>query len=658
MSCQAQDSSSTTTKTQISHASTNSLHHSKLNSCRQPFLANSQAQATTHRFASPMAPKRGRKRDRAETLDGPGDVSTSPLANLLLQYWAWGQLSAPMLQSIALAASRTAEGDYHVQQMARFGTSGRQPQNIQRSIISAYCPDVCAPEPFEIMVPVTLKVNTETVTQELPFHMFLPHEWLFSLTQAGMADEILGIQQLAEFWQGQSADDPKLKLNPSLSGNNSKRVPLMVHGDGGQHQKRDTLMIVSMRSVLTSLPIEKSQMLLAALPKRCRVQSKGTSLSPEEDSWYHIWRVLKWSFTAAFHGVMPNVDHLGQEFPANSRRAQLAGQPIMSHSRNACIWVLAGDQDYQSNEMGLPHSSSNNPCGYCKCGVYQDLFTDFRLTASWRNTQLQPEESRRSPRCSHLVLQVPGVVFEMFHFDAMHCLELGITGHVLANIMFTVVFQDMKQMSRAEAMKQLWSKVLKNYIDLNIPAESRISNLQLKHFCTEGRPHKAYPDLSTAIKARERRYLIPVFLNICEEFRHGTEAKEHRFQAMRYLDRVYRIIDAEEGSEFFHTDQQSRQLEQAIHSFLSHYAVLAKQAVNSSLLLWSIVPKFHYLIHLGQQARFLRSRKSWCYGSESMVGKIILLAASCLAGTPPHQVSIALCDKYRVAMHLSFTQQE
>ena len=75
----------------------------------------------------------------------------------------------------------------------------------------------------------------------------------------------------------------------------------------------------------------------------------------------------------------------------------------------------------------------------------------------------------------------------MLHFDATHCLELGITGHVLANIMFTVVFQDMKQMSRAEAMKQLWSKVLKNYIDLDIPADSRIY-LQLKDFCTEGRP--------------------------------------------------------------------------------------------------------------------------------------------------------------------------
>jgi hypothetical protein len=252
-------------------------------------------------------------------------------------------------------------------------------------------------------------------------------------------------------------------------------------------------------------------------------------------------------------------------------------------------------------------------------------------------------------------MKIPGVVHEMFHFDAMHCLELGILGHVLANIMFTIIYEDLRHLSRAEGLKQLWSKVLKNYMDLDIPAGSRISNLQLKHFCVEGKPHKNYPDLSTVVKARERRYLVSVFLNIAEEFKNANEAAEHRFQVMRYLHKMYTIIDDDEGdSEFFHTAKKAEEFEDAIHKFLSHYAWLSKEAMKNCKFLWSIVPKFHFLIHLGQQARFLRSRRSWCYGSESMVGKIITLAAACLDGTSPHQLSISLCDKYRIAMHLSF----
>jgi hypothetical protein len=314
--------------------------------------------------AAPEVPSEpsGRQEQQQRRIDTE-DVSSSPLASLLLQYWAWGQMSAPMLQAIALAAVRSGPDDPHVQAMAKFGTYGRQQQNIQRSILQAYCPQLCTPEPYEVMVPMLVKQDTDTVTQQVPLHMFLPHEWLHCLHKANVAEEILGLDHLREFWQGQSGEDPKLALNAFLQSEEDRvnKVPLLLHGDGGQHQKRDTLMIVSFRSILSQLPIEQSQMLLAALPKKCRVHAKSLSLDADQDTWHVIWKVLTWSFTAAWHGRHPDTNHRGEPWPAGSSRALMAGQPIFAQGKGAVLWVLAGDQDYQANEKGLPRSSSNFP---------------------------------------------------------------------------------------------------------------------------------------------------------------------------------------------------------------------------------------------------------------------------------------------------------
>jgi hypothetical protein len=98
---------------------------------------------------------------------------------------------------------------------------------IQETFREAFCKPTAlkfsTPQPYEVMVPMIVKVDTDTRMQMLPFHMFLPHEWLYSLSQTGLEDELLGLQRLLKFWQGQSKEDPKLKLNPALSGDNAGR---------------------------------------------------------------------------------------------------------------------------------------------------------------------------------------------------------------------------------------------------------------------------------------------------------------------------------------------------------------------------------------------------------------------------------------------------
>jgi hypothetical protein len=109
-----------------------------------------------------------------------------------------------------------------------------------------------------------------------------------TLAEADISADVLGLQRVQWFWNSHDGRDPKFYLN--ILGND--KVPLLVHGDGGQFQKRDSILVLSMRSVLATENVKTSQLLLAAVPKKCR--TKGVL----GDTWEQVWTVLAWSFTA------------------------------------------------------------------------------------------------------------------------------------------------------------------------------------------------------------------------------------------------------------------------------------------------------------------------------------------------------------------------
>ena len=81
----------------------------------------------------------------------------------------------------------------------------------------------------------------------------------------------------------------------------------MLHGDGGAFQRADSIIVLSMRSILSSAPVAHSQMLLHYLNQQC------TSLTTR-------------SLSHMFFGKFPERNHLEQEWRPKSSRAKLAGQ--------------------------------------------------------------------------------------------------------------------------------------------------------------------------------------------------------------------------------------------------------------------------------------------------------------------------------------------
>ena len=280
----------------------------------------------------------------------------SPLGRVLLEKWAWGILSAPLVQEITNAAKLSGALAPDIVWMAALGSYGRLEGNINKGLVRQYCKHLIPPEPHSIQVPFKVRRGTTTVVSRLPCELLLPHDWFAALEAAGAAESVFGLDQLAQFWQDHDPQDPKLVDNVVLRAGPQRVVPFVLHGDGARFQTRDSLMIVSMRSLLASGTIKDTQLLLAAIPKRCRV--KG----PAGNTWDCIWKTLAWSFTALSQGLHPCVDPGGLPFPVGSRRALLAGAPLATSGRRGLVYAFIADMEFHAVELGLAHASSTTPC--------------------------------------------------------------------------------------------------------------------------------------------------------------------------------------------------------------------------------------------------------------------------------------------------------
>lgn len=558
-------------------------------------------------------------------------------------YIAW-LAKAPALQELANAARLSGVTSQDMVKLASLGAYGSQPQNIQRDLLRSFFNDTIVPKPYIIMdVPFKIDNHRHTGACEL----MLPHDWFAAVSSSHLVNDVFGVQDLSKFWQGQHLDDPKLHGNTLGQQGFEEFVPFLLHGDGAQFQRRDSITVVSMKSILSAADTLGSHLMLAAVPKRCRYSNK----LPSDDTWHPIWETVCWSLKAMFEGKHPCVDERGFEFARNSQRGQLAGKLLNPRGLKGVIFTITGDLEYFANDLGLSHSSSRAPCWLCKANTADTPYNDFRPAAKWRATVISPEAHRCNPPTKHLLMNVPGIVAETFAIDCLHTLELGVTAHTLSNIMFDFVFKELEG-TRSEALTTLWDEIQRLYRTLQIDSRNRIPTLKLESFCQKGSPWLNYPELH-GIKAREARYLVPVFAQLFND-RDDTEYKQHRRACISHLNAAYIIIDA--NLYRVPRDQHARFVKH-IDAFLLHYTWLANTAFKENCYQWSVVPKHHYTAHLPQQAKFLSPRVGWTYGGESMVGKISQLAMACLDGTPAHKVGHTLFLKYCAGMHLRFQRQ-
>ena len=172
-----------------------------------------------------MLPTRGiRQRAIARRAhDGHHGSQPSALGELLLELWAFGELSATRVQKISAAAIQDhSDSPELLHHLAKCGASGRQPSNIHRSLctfIKRRAPEV--PQPLDFHLPMVFKrfkkgptvgVNGAMHSMEPPFHWFA---FLYGQSQIDFRNRFLGGRGgnigdvLENFWNGIPDSDPR-----------------------------------------------------------------------------------------------------------------------------------------------------------------------------------------------------------------------------------------------------------------------------------------------------------------------------------------------------------------------------------------------------------------------------------------------------------------
>lgn len=286
--------------------------------------------------------------------------SRSPLFTLLLQKWAWGDLSAQGIQEIAKAAHQSGCSTGDIVQLASLGAWGSKPGNIHRDLVRHVANCITAPDPYPVHTKVRQREKDGSYTivnQEI--HILLPHEWLYSLDQNSMMEDIVGLDGVEAFWALQDVEgNPRFRLSdPGFNLKSEQPIPFTFHGDGVPHTEPDSLNVLSMRSMTTTLPISHSQLLISAIPKACIV--------PE--TMDRVWKIISWSLVAMLKGRFPALDPDGIPFSPESKEAAMAGLPLVKGSgKRGFIYAITGDFEWFSQEFGFPRAMADNPCPYCK----------------------------------------------------------------------------------------------------------------------------------------------------------------------------------------------------------------------------------------------------------------------------------------------------
>ena len=216
--------------------------------------------------------------------------------------------------------------------MASMGSWGQVPGNCNRDLKRAYpCDDL--PLPTTVRVPCLSEKAHPTIVVHTDVGLMLPHLWIASIATSHLADQLLGLQSVEQFWASVNQHDPRLQArggHPVLSvpNYNSSVVPLWLHGDGVEYAEDESLMTLTFGSVLATTNSMDSMFWMASFVKAVT----ATQTKHGADTWDSIWKVLVWSFKALWLGTHPTKDWNDEDFEVGSLFLQKAGQPLYKKS--------------------------------------------------------------------------------------------------------------------------------------------------------------------------------------------------------------------------------------------------------------------------------------------------------------------------------------
>ena len=608
----------------------------------------------------------GGKRQRAAAKRELGDrrgrdgMIYSRLVEVLLDAWAYEELSAAKIQKIVAAARDDGLGSSHIPRairdeilgVATIGDEGRIPGNCNRDLMRRLHIDSTPTfETTEVSVPFQdQEENLRYADTEVVF----PHDVIAQLAcfyESEFFKKLGTPEQIHEFWEAQDVDnDPKFYKHPVLGEADYSRraIPIKIHSDSAVMTNKHSLHVLSWTSFLNDTSDPKFlSVFFAAFVK----QSAAKINVHGDDTMHVLCRIWAWSFAACLDGHHPTRDWANRPWPAGSARAKKANQPIALVGGVQYIVAVIGlcaDLEELCNEYRLSHFNSLTPCFFlCACDSDHTPWTDVRDNARWRKrcVRLPRDGSPLMPPNDHPIWTIPGLNIFNVLFDMLHMMDLGVSAHVIGNVLDVFLRDDRLGPNQDARLSVIWSRIREMYKRKNSP--TRLGHLTASMF--KGGDNK-YPQLSC--KGNECRHLLPVILDLCHEY-HQPEKEEsiHRLAVVTHLCRIYGLA---ETTTWRLGDGDHAALRSSVQQFLSHYSWLAARALEAGHIRWQFTVKFHYMAHLPDMTKYIAPK--WCstYPFESFVGKIAKTGRSASYGKAAFSLGRWLAQKIVMSWAVHF----
>ena len=308
----------------------------------------------------------------------------SALSLKLLKKWAWF-LSANELQQFALASHEDEiklldrVGAAHswcstsLELLANLGSKGRHPGNVKRELLHLLGTPLCPQVVHSSVQCVSGKLSSggDSIKHvDMPF--LLPHYSLaffyhnarsrFDFLMFGGAYDRSAV---TTFWTTVcQRRDPRIVRHPMCARSDwmSKAIPVMLHGDAvpaiGVHRSNSkSYDTYSWQSVFASGATTAIKQYLFGIFEDCKTKPANKT---DPGTMQQCWKIVVWSFRAAFEGKWPARDWNDDPWPLGSFEHRVAGEDL-ADGFFAVLWSLKGDLDYFAKGLFLRHYGRKDP---------------------------------------------------------------------------------------------------------------------------------------------------------------------------------------------------------------------------------------------------------------------------------------------------------
>ena len=342
------------------------------------------------------------------------------------------------MQDVAAAAG-AEPGVVAPSALARLGGTGRHRGNVDRDL--ARMMRRASPfglQPVEVLIPIRRRAHQGYIMK--PWPVLLPHEFLAALHKSGHMDALLGPPgSIPMFWEG-VAQEEWCRRHPVHNEPLETAIPVRLHGDEGQGNKKAPVMIISWGSALVHGPSMQTRLLFTVMPAKAYVRRRGRNLTLEA-----LYAILVWSCQALFTGKWP-------ERAPDSWPGWVPKETGSLASGYRCVFVgLKGDAKFIKEAMLWKlYWRACFVCFECFASRTDPLLNYLQLQddAAWRFTGESHEHYLHNtpPNCRSPLLGIPGFRKDLVCYNLLHVVCLGIgqdfAGAAIVDLVKAGVFGD------------------------------------------------------------------------------------------------------------------------------------------------------------------------------------------------------------------------